>query len=129
MKNSCLKSTSHQTNPLETGIALACISDSYVMKQKEKEKEKEIRVDFKTDAETSLNGHIRLEKSDEDSTILRCNLCGMEFYSDDSLIQQRMLRHQERHNPIGKPASSNIIHGNVNWLKINYNKIKRGETA
>ena len=33
MKNSCLKSTSHQTNPLETGIALACISDRYGMKQ------------------------------------------------------------------------------------------------
>jgi len=29
----CLKSTSHETNPLETGIALACISDRYGMKQ------------------------------------------------------------------------------------------------
>ena len=99
------------------------------MKQKEKEKEKQIRVDLKTYAETSLNGHIRLEKSDEDSILLRCNLCGIEFYSDDSLIKQRMSRHQERHNPVGKPASSNIIRGNVKWLEINFNKIKRGEAA
>ena len=33
LSNSCLKSTSHQTIPLETGIALACIPDSYGMKQ------------------------------------------------------------------------------------------------
>ena len=129
MKNSCLKPTSHQTIPLETGIALACIPDSYGMKQKEKEKEKQIRVDLKTDAETSLNGHIRLEKSDEDSILLRCNLCGIEFDSNDSLIKQRMSRHQERHNPVGKPASSNIIRGNVKWLEISFNKIKRGVTA
>ena len=96
---------------------------------KQKEKEKQIRVDLKTDAETSLNGHIRLEKFDEDSILLRCNLCGIEFHSDDSLIKQRMSRHQERHNPVGKPASSNIIRGNVKWLEINFNKIKRGEAA
>jgi len=129
MKNSCLKSTFPQTNPGNLEFGLADIPDHYSMKQKEKEKEKQIRVDLKTDAETSLNGHIRLEKSDEDSILLRCNLCGIEFYSDDSLIKQRMLRHQERHNPVGKPASSNIIRGNVKWLEINFNKIKRGEAA
>ena len=129
MKKSCLKSTFPQTNPGILEFGLADILDHYSMKQKEKEKEKQIRVDLKTDAETSLNGHIRLEKSDEDSILLRCNLCGMEFYSDDTLIQQRISRHQERHNPVGKPASSNIIRGNVKWLEISFNKIKRGVTA
>ena len=127
MKKSCLKSTFPQTNPGNLEFGLADILDHYSMKQKEKEKQ--IRVDLKTDSETSLNGHIRLEKSDEDSILLRCNLCGIEFNSDDSLIKQRMLRHQERHNPIGKPASSNIIRGNVKWLKINFGKTKRGEAA
>ena len=127
MKKSCLKSTFPQTNPGNLEFGLADILDHYSMKQKEKEKQ--IRVDLKTDAETSLNGHIRLEKSGEDSILLRCNLCGIEFYSDDSLIKQRMSRHQERHNPVGKPASSNIIRGNVKWLEINFNKIKRGEAA
>ena len=127
MKKSCLKSTFPQTNPGILEFGLADILDHYSMKQKEKEKQ--IRVDLKTDLETSLNGHIRLEKSDEDSILLRCNLCGMEFYSDDTLIQQRISRHQERHNPVGKPASSNIIRGNVKWLKINFGKTKRGEAA
>lgn len=58
--------------------------------------------------------------------IVRCDLCGMEFHSDDSLIENRMQRHQERHNPIGKPASSNIIRGKVNWLFVFSDKIKRG---
>ena len=129
MKNLCLNPIFSQTNPGNLESVLDEIPDHYSMKQKEKEKEKQIRVDLKTDAETSLNGHIRLEKSDEDSILLRCNLCGIEFYSDDSLIKQRMLRHQERHNPVGKPASSNIIRGNVKWLEISFNKIKRGEAA
>jgi len=129
MRISCLKSIFHRIIPLETETGSFCITHEDSMKQKQKEKEKQIRVDLKTDAETSLNGHIRLEKSDEDYILLRCNLCGIEFYSDDSLIKQRMLRHQERHNPVGKPASSNIIRGNVKWLEISFNKIKRGEAA
>ena len=129
MKNSCLKSTFHQFNRVKPETGSFCITHEDSMKQKEKEKEEQIRVDLKTDAETSLNRHIRLEKSDEDSILLRCNLCGMEFYSDDSLIQQRMLRHQERHNPVGKTASSNIIRGNVKWFQIPFRKIKRGEAA
>ena len=127
MKNSCLKSTFHQLNRVKPETGSFCITHEDSMKQKEKEKQ--IRVDLKTDTETSLNGHIRLEKSDEDSILLRCNLCGIEFYTDDSLIKQRMSRHQERHNPVGKPASSNIIRGNVKWLEISFNKIKRGEAA
>ena len=127
MKNSCLNSTFHQIIQVKPETGSFCITHEVSMKQKEKEKQ--IRVDLKTDAETSLNGHIRLEKSDEDSILLRCNLCGIEFHSDDSLIKQRMSRHQERHNPVGKPASSNIIRGNVKWLEINFNKIKRGEAA
>ena len=129
MKILCLKSIFHRIIPLETETGSFCITHEVSMKQKQKEKEKQIRVDLKTDAETSLNGHIRLEKFDEDSILLRCNLCGIEFHSDDSLIKQRMSRHQERHNPVGKPASSNIIRGNVKWLEINFNKIKRGEAA
>ena len=127
MKILCLNPIFSQTNPGNLESTLDEIPDHYSMKQKEKEKQ--IRVDLKTDAETSLNGHIRLEKSGEDSILLRCNLCGIEFHSDDSLIKQRMSRHQERHNPVGKPASSNIIRGNVKWLEINFNKIKRGEAA
>ena len=127
MKISCLNSTFHQIIQVKPETGSFCITHEVSMKQKEKEKQ--IRVDLKTDAETSLNGHIRLEKFDEDSILLRCNLCGIEFHSDDSLIKQRMSRHQERHNPVGKPASSNIIRGNVKWLEINFNKIKRGEAA
>ena len=127
MKILCLNPIFSQTNPGNLESTLDEIPDHYSMKQKEKEKQ--IRVDLKTDAETSLNGHIRLEKSGEDSILLRCNLCGIEFYSDDSLIKQRMSRHQERHNPVGKPASSNIIRGNVKWLEISFNKIKQGEAA
>ena len=127
MKNSCLNPIFHQINRVKPETGSFCITHEVSMKQKEKEKE--IQVDLKTDVETSLNGHIQLEKSDEDSILLRCNLCGIEFNSDDSLIKQRMLRHQERHNPIGKPASSSILRGNVKWLEISFSKVKRGETA
>ena len=37
-------------------------------------------------------------------TSVRCNLCGQEFNIDDDDIRNRMLRHKERHNPIGSTA-------------------------
>jgi len=49
-------------------------------------------------------------------TNVRCNLCGHEFDIEDDDLRNRMLRHNERHNPDGKPASSNYIRGHVQWI-------------
>ena len=53
-------------------------------------------------------------------TSVRCNLCGQEFNIDDDDIRNRMLRHKERHNPIGSKASSNIIRGEVEYIVIDW---------
>ena len=53
-------------------------------------------------------------------TSVRCNLCGQEFIIDDDDIRDRMLRHKERHNPIGSTASSNIIRGEVEYIVIDW---------
>lgn len=61
-------------------------------------------------------------------TSVRCNLCGQEFNIDKGIngileggdVRKRMIRHKERHNPIGKTASSNIIRGEVEWIIIDW---------
>jgi len=62
-------------------------------------------------------------------TSIKCNLCGQEFNIDNGInvndvwgedVRKRMTRHKERHNPIGRTASSNIIRGEVEWIVIDW---------
>jgi len=48
--------------------------------------------------------------------MIKCNLCGQEFDDDDSLLEQRKIRHQEHHNGSLYRPSANIIRGKVKWL-------------
>ena len=61
MKNSCLNSIFHQNIRVKPETGSFCITHEDSMKQKE------ITTEFTTDVETSLNGHIQLVESGNDS--------------------------------------------------------------
>jgi len=48
---------------------------------------------------------------------LKCNLCGMEFNSGDSLFDARKTRHEEWHKHC-KVQKRNTVEGKVKWLQI-----------
>jgi hypothetical protein len=95
-----------------------------------KNKKKSACIDFRTNLETSLNGHIQLVDSNERLIYLQCNLCKIEFSNSDKLIEIRKKRHEDWHdgNQSSKYASQNKIWGKVIWKKllVTTNKKKSG---
>ena len=51
---------------------------------------------------------------------IECNLCGMQFDKEDSLLYERMQRHEEFHKPSPIELESgkrrNTTMGNVEWI-------------
>ena len=85
-----------------------------------KTKKKSACIDFRTNLETSPNGHIQLVDSNERLIFFQCNLCKMEFSRSDKLIETRKKRHEEWHDgsQSNKHASQNKVWGKVIWKKL-----------
>lgn len=52
-------------------------------------------------------------------SLIKCNLCGMEFESDDESLTHRKRRHEEWHTiPTSNSASTNRIIDEVRWIDV-----------
>jgi len=53
-------------------------------------------------------------------SIIECNLCGMQFDKEDSMLYERMQRHEEFHKPSPIELQSgkrrNTTMGDVEWI-------------
>ena len=52
-------------------------------------------------------------------SLIKCNLCGMEYESDDESFNHRKRRHEEWHTiPTSNSASTNRIIDEVRWIDV-----------